>query len=492
MSSWAKAPTRFGKEPKEYTPGPGEYDAQAVSTTTKRGTGFGIGARMSINQTSEFAHLGPGAYATTGETPFCESNRRGTMLRSSAMDYSAAMKRLAASFAKVLGTPAGTQQRELSREDICTMAAKLVADSLAATSDAVRIKGELDGINLRVKDEVQAALKPSKATGNAGLPAAWKLYMPLEKAVEDKSGDLAKKLTKLTSLLSQLHDDFPALAVAMADGDRIGQLSQMVDTLETDLEEARNQAAESSAAAEAAKNANIALQNELATCKCQLMQQHVRAEKLGGLISSQNAILQSLEDQLATSHSQQEALLSQLLTAADHTPSDSSLDVDYQPLLDQCKESRDAHEQALHDLHDLQAQLTEMMAQNESDKASMEEQMLTAAEAACTEANEMLYEIDEFRAVITQSNRDKRILRSHVAALEAKRRALKLCLAAGAVQLTSLNTFLAESESHPHCQASPQRLCPEALEAVSQLDKSLTGDLMSAQLQVLRPHTLVV
>ena len=102
MSSWAKAPTRFGKEPKEYTPGPGEYDAQAVSTTTKRGTGFGIGARMSINQTSEFAHLGPGAYATTGETSFCESNRRGTMLRSSAMDYSAAMKRLAASFAKVL------------------------------------------------------------------------------------------------------------------------------------------------------------------------------------------------------------------------------------------------------------------------------------------------------------------------------------------------------------------------------------------------------
>jgi len=59
------------------------------------------------------------------------------------------------------------------------------------------------------------------------------------------------------------------------------------------------------------------------------------------------------------------------------------------------------------------------------------------------------------------------------------------------VQLTSLNTFLAESESHPHCQASPQRLCPEALEAVSQLDKSLTGDLMSAQMQVLRPHTPV-
>ena len=486
----AESDTMFGRstslrfsEKKDYTPGPGEYNAQAVSTTSRRGASMGIGART-LHATSEFAHLGPGAYSL-GESSFSDG-RRGVALRAGAVDYESAMKKLSASFAKVLGPAGGLgANRELSREDICAMASKLIADSLAASTDAMRLKGELDSINSRVKDEVQAALKPSKSTGNAGNPTAWKIYMPLEKAVDNSSSDLAKKLTKLSSFLTLLHEDFPALALCMADGDRIGQLSQMVEALEVDLDASRAQVADSAAAAAAAEEANAALLGELAVYKRQHMQLQVRSDKLETLLESQKDMIHSLENQMEASHAQQEALWSQLLAEAQSAAGDcTSQHTNYQNLLDHCKESQDAHDQALEELHAMQAQMTVIMSQNDSDKAMMEEQMLAADDAACCEANEMVSEIDECRALLMQSHRDKRIVRSTVTALEGKRRALKACLAGVAVELNMLHASMADSDAHAHCQASPQRLCPEALEAVSFLDKSLTDDLLATQLQV--------
>ena len=474
--------SRFS-EKKDYTPGPGEYNAQAVSTTSRRGASMGIGART-LHATSEFAHLGPGAYSL-GESSFTDG-RRGVALRAGAVDYESAMKKLSASFAKVLGPAGGLgANRELSREDICAMAGKLIADSLAASTDAMRLKGELDGINSRVKDEVQAVLKPSKSTGNAGNPTAWKIYMPLEKAVDNSSSDLAKKLTKLSSFLTLLHEDFPALALCMADGDRIGQLSQIVEALEVDLDASRAQAADSAAAAAAAEEANAALLGELAVYKRQHMQLQVRSDKLENLLESQKDMVHSLENQMEASHAQQEALWSQLLAEAQSAAGDcTSQHTNYQNLLEQCKESQDAHDQALEELHAMQAQMTVIMSQNDSDKAMMEEQMLAADDTACCEANEMVSEIDECRALLMQSHRDKRIVRSTVTALEGKRRALKACLAGVAVELNMLHASMADNDAHAHCQASPQRLCPEALEAVSFLDKSLTDDLLAMQLQV--------
>lgn len=475
--------SRFN-EKKDYTPGPGEYDAKAVSTT-RRGASMGIGARTLHQSTSEFAHLGPGAYSL-GESSFADGGRRGGALRASAIDYESALKKLSASFAKVLGTGVGpgSQQRELSREDICAMAGKLIADSVSASADAMRLKGELDGINSRVKDEVQAALKPSKSSGNAGNPTAWKIYMPLEKAVDNASSDLAKKLTKLSSFLTLLHEDFPALAVCLADGDRIGQLSQMVEALEMDLDGSRKQAADAAAAAAAAEEANAALLAELSVYKRQHMQVQVRADKLETFLESQKDIVHSLEEQMEASYTQQESLWSQLLSEAQPQADESASHPNYQHLLDQCKESRDAHDQAIDELHAMQAQMTELMSQNDLDKAMMEENILTSSDAACSEANGMLSEIDECRALLMQSHRDKRIVRSTVTALEGRRRALRACLAGGAVELKRLHVYMAESETHQHCQPSPQRMCPEALEAVSLLDQSHTDDLLATQLRV--------
>jgi len=477
--------SRF-KDKVDSTPGPGDYDARAVSTTSKRGPSMGIGTRT-LHAASEFAHLGPGAYSLGGEAAAEDGARRGGgALRAGALDYTAALKKLAASFTKVMGPAAAVHgaQRELSREDVCGLAGKLVAESMAVCSDVVRIKGELDGINSRVKDEVQAALKPSKATGSAGNPAAWKMYTPLEKAVEHTSGDLAKKLAKLSSFLAALHEDFPALAVALADGDRIGQLSQMVEVLEANLEAVQKQAAESAAAAESASSENQALLQELAGYKRMHMQQQVRADRMEALMASQKEIVHTLEEQIEASHAQQDALWAQLLAHDSSQSADTCADVDHQDLLDQCKESRDAHEQTLQELHAMQLQMTEVLVQNEHDKAAMEEQMLAASDVASSAASAMLSEVDECRALLMQSHRDKRIIRSTVSAMEASRRALKSCLAAGAKELSTLHAEMAACDSHPLSMPSPQMLRPEARDAVSQLDKSLTDDLLATQMKV--------
>ena len=477
--------SRF-KDKVDSTPGPGDYDARAVSTTSKRGPSMGIGTRT-LHAASEFAHLGPGAYSLGGEAAAEDGARRGGgALRAGALDYTAALKKLAASFTKVMGPAAAVHgaQRELSREDVCGLAGKLVAESMAVCSDVVRIKGELDGINSRVKDEVQAALKPSKATGSAGNPAAWKMYTPLEKAVEHTSGDLAKKLAKLSSFLAALHEDFPALAVALADGDRIGQLSQMVEVLEANLEAVQKQAAESAAAAESASSENQALLQELAGYKRMHMQQQVRADRMEALMASQKEIVHTLEEQIEASHAQQDALWAQLLAHDSSQSADTCADVDHQDILDQCKESRDAHEQTLQELHAMQLQMTEVLVQNEHDKAAMEEQMLAASDVASSAASAMLSEVDECRALLMQSHRDKRIIRSTVSAMEASRRALKSCLAAGAKELSTLHAEMAACDSHPLSMPSPQMLRPEARDAVSQLDKSLTDDLLATQMKV--------
>jgi hypothetical protein len=473
--------SRFAKESKDYTPGPGDYNAKELSTT-KRGVSMGHGVRMSIQPTSEFAHLGPGVYSVGAENSSFES-RRGAALRTSAVDYDAALKKLAASFTKVMGPMGGiaAQQRELTREDISSLAGKLIGDSLSACNDSIRLKGELDGINSRVKDEVQAALKPSKSTGNAGNPAAWKIYMPLEKAVDNASADLAKKLSKLSSFLALLHDDFPSLSGVLSDGDRIGHLSHAVETLEADLEEALRQSA---ASAEAAEQTKTALQRELAVYKRNYMQQQVRADKLEELLLSQKDIAQSLEEQLEASHAQQEALWTQVLAQEKSDLDEVPADTAYQHLFDQCKESRDAHEQTLQELHSLQARMTQVMVQNEEAKSALEELMMAAADEACSRAGEMLDELDECRSLLVQSHRDKRIIRGNVTALEERRRALQACMAAGAAELATLCTYLADGEAHPHCQATPQRLGSEALEAVSHLDRSLTDDVLALQIRV--------
>ena len=475
------------KDKVDSTPGPGDYNAQAVSASSKRGPSMGIGARTLHTPASEFAHLGPGFYSLDGEPSFGDHARRGAVLRAGALDYAAALKKLAASLSTVMGPAAGhpgASQRELSREEICGLAGKLVAESTAVCSDVVRIKGELDGINSRVKDEVNAALKPSKATGSAGNPSAWKIYTPLEKALENTSGDLAKKLAKLSSFLAALHEGFPALAVALADGDRIGQLSQMVEMLEVNLEAVQKQGAESAAAAEAACQENQALQRELAGYKRLHMQQLVRADKLEALLASQKEIVHTLEEQIEASHVQQDALWSQLLAQDGSDPAEPCAYLSHQDLYDECKESRDAHAQTLQELHALQLQMTEVLVQNEHEKALMEEQMLAESDSASSAANEMLSEIDECRALLMQSHRDKRIIRGTVSAMEASRRALRSCLAAGAQELSALHADMAEGDVLPLSMASPQMLRPEAKEAVSQLDRSLTDDLLASQTKV--------
>jgi chromosome segregation ATPase len=475
------------KDKVDSTPGPGDYNAQAVSASSKRGPSMGIGARTLHTPASEFAHLGPGFYSLDGEPSFGDHARRGAVLRAGALDYAAALKKLAASFSAVMGPaagPPGAAHRELSREEICSLAGKLVAESTAVCSDVVRIKGELDGINSRVKDEVNAALKPSKATGSAGNPSAWKIYTPLEKALEHTSGDLAKKLAKLSSFLAALHEGFPALAVALADGDRIGQLSQMVDMLEANLEAVQKQAAESAAAAESACEENQALQRELAGYKRLHMQQQVRADKLEALLASQKEIVHTLEEQIEASHAQQDALWSQLLAQDGSDSAEPCADFSHQDLFEECKESRDAHAQTLQELHALQLQMTEVLVQNEHEKALLEEQLLAESDSASSAANEMLSEIDECRALLMQSHRDKRIIRGTVSAMEASRRALRSCLAAGAQELCTLHADLAEGDVLQLSMASPQMLRPEAKEAVSQLDRSLTDDLLASQTKV--------
>jgi chromosome segregation ATPase len=475
------------KDKVDSTPGPGDYNAQAVSASSKRGPSMGIGARTLHTPASEFAHLGPGFYSLDGEPSFGDHARRGAVLRAGALDYAAALKKLAASFSAVMGPaagPPGAAHRELSREEICSLAGKLVAESTAVCSDVVRIKGELDGINSRVKDEVNAALRPSKATGSAGNPSAWKIYTPLEKALEHTSGDLAKKLVKLSSFLAALHEGFPALAVALADGDRIGQLSQMVDMLEANLEAVQKQAAESAAAAESACEENQALQRELAGYKRLHMQQQVRADKLEALLASQKEIVHTLEEQIEASHAQQDALWSQLLAQDGSDSAEPCADFSHQDLFEECKESRDAHAQTLQELHALQLQMTEVLVQNEHEKALLEEQFLAESDSASSAANEMLSEIDECRALLMQSHRDKRIIRGTVSAMEASRRALRSCLAAGAQELCTLHADLAEGDVLQLSMASPQMLRPEAKEAVSQLDRSLTDDLLASQTKV--------
>ena len=484
--------SRFGKDSKEYTPGPGEYDAKHVATTSKRGASMGIGARSLVTGTSEFAHLGPGAYSHSGDSSFADG-RRGTVLSrtgAGAVDFDAAMKKLGTSLAKVMGATGslGTQQKEFNRDDICTMASKLVADALASTSDAMRFKGELDSINSRVKDEVQAALKPSKSSGNPGNPAAWKLYVPLEKAVDNASSDLAKKLSKLSLFLTTLHEDFPALMVTMADGDRIGQLSQTIENLQTDLDEAIRQAAQAAQAASSADSAKAAVERELVACRRQLLQHQARADKLDDLMTSHKKMMQNLEEQLEASHARNDEMWRQLCAARQEEMDDTAQascagsEQQYQHLVDQCKEARDSQEQTMQDIHALQAQMTHVMADAELKEVAMEERMLREADVACDAADDMLSEIDECHAIIKQSYRDKRVIRAQVSLLEAKQRALKGCVEAESAEVARMHALvldaMTDSHPHPHCLPSPSRLGAEALEAIEQLDKSATHDVL--------------
>ena len=478
--------SRFVKDKKDSVPGPGEYDARAVGTT-KRGAGMGCGARMSLMPAAEGAHLGPGAYGVPGETMLGPHSARGGALRGCAVDYDAALKKLQTSFARVLGDGGpGAKKVDLTREDICAMASKLIADASMACSDSLKLKGDLDAINKRVSDEVNAVLKPNKAKGIEGCPAAWKTYQPLEKAVTSSSSDLEKKLNKMCSLLTLLHEDFPALAGVMSDGDRIGQLTHAVQTLESDLDEAMRQ---SSSAAEAANQAKHELQTELEAYKRRVMQQEVRADKLEDLLLSQKQMVLSLEAQLESSFSHQEALYVQLMAKTPQDGADSiggDQDGAYQRVVDECQQARDAHDRTLQELQALNVQMTNVMAQNEADKVALEEQMLAAADEALHEASGMLSELDQCRDMLLQSQRDKRIVRATVVALEQKRHALRSTLTAGAAELATLHAYMDSlSPSKYEClRASPERLCGEAQKAVAGLDQSLSDDLLATQTKV--------
>jgi hypothetical protein len=93
--------SRFS-ESKTITPGPGEYDAEKIQASTKKGISFGIGERkFSHIQSSEFAHLGPGLYSVrTDSKIFREASCTYT---ASNFDMPSAIRKIGLSCQKLYG-----------------------------------------------------------------------------------------------------------------------------------------------------------------------------------------------------------------------------------------------------------------------------------------------------------------------------------------------------------------------------------------------------
>ena len=93
--------SRFS-ESKTVTPGPGEYDAEKIQASTKKGISFGIGERkMSHIQSSEFAHLGPGLYSIRRDGMEPKIARESSCFyTASNFDLSAAIRKLSTSAQK--------------------------------------------------------------------------------------------------------------------------------------------------------------------------------------------------------------------------------------------------------------------------------------------------------------------------------------------------------------------------------------------------------
>eukprot|EP00961_Rhodomonas_salina_P019951 268324-Rhodomonas_salina.1 len=152
-------------EKKNYTPGPGEYDASLLLSTTKKGINMGFGDRKVFHQNNDYAHLGPGAYGLSNETSTMSFSRP---------ELGEALKKLACSWQKM--SAQGTKVNLTGKDDVLAMTSKLIADCVAASADSIRVKGEMDAMRARLHAEVTSALKPCKANIGAGpnTAAAWK------------------------------------------------------------------------------------------------------------------------------------------------------------------------------------------------------------------------------------------------------------------------------------------------------------------------------
>jgi hypothetical protein len=119
---------------------------------------------------------------------------------------------------------------------------KVIAESLSANAESLRLKEELDQTRARLHDEVSAALKPCKTTGQSnGVAAAWKKVEPLEKAVDTAGADVQRKMTKVSTLLAKLTEDLPLIIQVLQEPEREKELIEKIESLDSELEIAQNE-----------------------------------------------------------------------------------------------------------------------------------------------------------------------------------------------------------------------------------------------------------
>jgi hypothetical protein len=95
--------SRFS-ESKTITPGPGDYDAEKIQASTKKGISFGIGERkFSHIQSSEFAHLGPGLYSVRSGTDSKIFREASCIYTASNFDMPSAIRKIGLSCQKLYG-----------------------------------------------------------------------------------------------------------------------------------------------------------------------------------------------------------------------------------------------------------------------------------------------------------------------------------------------------------------------------------------------------
>jgi hypothetical protein len=119
---------------------------------------------------------------------------------------------------------------------------KVIAESMSANAESLRLKEELDQTRARLHDEVSAALKPCKTIGTSnGMAAAWKKVEPLEKAVDTAGADVQRKMTKVSTLLGKLSEDLPLIIQVLEEPEREKELIEKIESLDSELEIAQNE-----------------------------------------------------------------------------------------------------------------------------------------------------------------------------------------------------------------------------------------------------------
>eukprot|EP00960_Hanusia_phi_P076994 768635-Hanusia_phi.AAC.15 len=411
--------SRFS-ESKSYTPGPGEYDSNKSLSTTKKGFSMGVGERK-LHRLSEFCHLGPGTYAINNENSLLEHRP----LPSVSSDVESAVKRLTTTYQKFCGSsnPKNTSST-VTREEILSMLAKLFSECLSATGEVSRVKGELDQLQGRVHDETNLAIKPSKSSGNAGLPAAWKKIEPLQKALGNTGAELDKKVMKISSILGSVAEEFPALAYFLSEDPRLSMLNGRVEALESELEEANLQVETLSSQLKQFEEEKAVVEAMLLGANREKVRMSQRSLSLESVIEKQKTVIQELESSLEDAHVGHEQFLASLQNLAVRAEDETSLHDDLLEMTSRCERLMASEEASFHHVADLQAELTASFLEAEQAAQSYQAEIGEMGGKHCA----LLLEISGLTDQLIQSGRACQKLESQAVMLRSQNKKLKACV----------------------------------------------------------------